>query len=234
MSSIASSSIVNDKLILYDTLGNKYIITTYIGGGQFGSIYLSCKYKSYDGLDSCNYVAKFIKIDKLNTYNPRTPEEQLHRFTQNTTYIQKILDIKKEIEIQKLAASINIAPNIVAEFVHDKHYIFIMENLSDKYISFDKFKKQNKDNPDIGNVKRDIVEKIDILNLYGIQHNDLHSGNIYIKENYKEPRKIMIIDYGMAEMVNPKELSLSKESERFLNNEFEESNTSSSTSMELD
>lgn len=199
-------------LNIYDKLGNLYTFNKVLGEGANGTVLLACKHKPNnlkECKNCCKYAAKFIKLEFQPNYYIRHIDIET-----NQKYLQKILDIKKEIEIQKMAFKYGFAPDIQVEVMCEDYYIFIMDLLT-SFVTFNKYKETNSQkNIDI--MKKKIAKRIKELNSIGIEHFDLHGENIIIRD--KDPQ-IMIIDYGLAELKNPNEIS--NESEKFLNDEYE-------------
>lgn len=90
----------------------------------------------------------------------------------------------KEIEAQKIASSLGIAPKVLS-YDLDNHFI-VMEFIDGFTLS--KLEKT----PDL---LKNVYRTLDILYDAGIKHNDIHDENIIVKN-----RKIYIIDYGMSEI----------------------------------
>lgn len=199
-------------LNIYDKSGNLYTFGKLVGSGKNGDVLLACKHKKEKEIECkncCKYVGKFIKLEHQPNYYTRHIDIDI-----NKQYLDKILSIKKEVEIQKMAYKYGFAPDIQDEAMCENYYIFIMDLLT-SFVTWKEYKKTNsKENIEI--MKKKIVKRIKELNSIGIEHFDLHSDNIIIRNKVPE---IMFIDYGLAELNDPKEIY--DESERFLNDEYE-------------
>lgn len=199
-------------LNIYDKAGNLYTFSKLLGSGANGDVLLACKHKKEKEIECkncCKYAGKFIKFDHQPNYYTRHIDIDI-----NKQYLDKILSIKKEIEIQKMAFKYGFAPDIQVELMCENYYIFIMDLLT-SFVTWREYKKLNSPE-NVDSMKKKIAKRIKELNSIGIEHSDLHSDNIIIRNKVPE---IMIIDYGLAELKDPNEIY--DESERFLNDEFE-------------
>lgn len=138
---------------------------------------------------------------------PKTNEELIKLSDKKPIYIiknkpsilVKIIDdspekIENELDLQKRASKLNIAPKIIDNYYHDHKMYVLMERINGVTIA-DMYGEEKKDIPKkIWNEIHDIIEK---LYYVGIQYVDITPYNFMIDSN----EKIKVIDFGHASQI---------------------------------
>lgn len=147
-----------------------------IGSGFFGTIYLASK------LD-----AKYaIKVQKINL------EYDINR-------------VKKEAKMAKKASELGISPKIYDSFFcldkgdNNTLKFFIIQEYMNEGDLKSWLKKGNKIS---SKMKKNLIKKLEIMHQNKMIHNDLHTGNIFVKQKQNGEFELFIGDYGISETID--------------------------------
>lgn len=147
---------------------NKWIIKDKLSGGLYGEVYNVCLGSK------CSYVVKKVKLGNVEIMGDSMSD------IKNVTHEV----FQKEVKIQCIASSHNIAPNIYDVWIDDEY----------GYIVMDKMDPDNMDelSEDVATKQaKQIINHIKNLHKLDIYHRDLRLDNIMTKNN-----DAFIIDFG--------------------------------------